>query len=63
MKKSKHKLSYKIIFILMQLANKNSFLSAIVCPKKLRHKSDYISQRKNSIKYDLSALSDQGNGI
>lgn len=47
----------------MQLANKNSFLSAIVCPKKLRHKSDYISQRKNSIKYDLSALSDQGNGI
>lgn len=47
----------------MQLANKNTFLSALVCPKKLYHKSDYISQRKNIIKYNLSGLSDQGNGI
>lgn len=36
----------------MPHANKDTFLSALMCSEKLGHKFDYISHRKNVINYD-----------
>lgn len=35
----------------MPLANKDTFLSALICTEKLGPKLDYISQRKYVINY------------